>query len=309
MYRLLDALWIAGVHYLGNLNPITVETDESVLSASVSVSDGSSVVATIPLNYTPSGGRVTIDLSDLLRPYFEFQVLAPRVRLFKQERMMLDVKVRFMGAAQPSLSFRVIRGGISGVEDNVEEWLLKNPLSWQPRRKYVMYNQPEWLTLYLRSGDVIVYTIYTNSKGATPIQAAGLSQQMTSAGVYTINVSPAAIRKLIDIAADDYITFYKVTTTGGVEMQYVLDSAKSEEETASAEWIRLDSVEKKCYLSTLRIKPSLVKMKLTLTKSICRRAGGRTPAAFLSANGCGCSTSSAHRIDIDIETVGCRRSL
>lgn len=230
MYRLLDALWLAGVHYLGNLKPITVETDESVLSASVSVSAGSSVVATIPLNYTPSGGRVTIDLSDLLRPYFEFQVLAPRVRLFKQERMMLDVKVRFMGAAQPSLSFRVIRGGISGVEDNVEEWLLKNPLSWQPRRKYVMYNQPEWLTLYLRSGDVIVYTIYTNSKGATPIQAAGLSQQTTSTGVYTIDVSPAAIRKLIDIAADDYITFYKVTTTAGVEMQYVLDSAKSEEE-------------------------------------------------------------------------------
>ncbi|WP_157765921.1 hypothetical protein [Porphyromonas gingivalis] len=77
MYRLLDALWLAGVHYLGNLKPITVETDESVLSASVSVSTGSSVVATIPLNYTPSGGRVTIDLSDLLRPYFEFQVLAP----------------------------------------------------------------------------------------------------------------------------------------------------------------------------------------------------------------------------------------
>lgn len=230
MYRFLESFTLSGVHYLGNLKPITVETDESTLSASVTVSTGSSPVATIPLSYTPSGGRVTIDLSDLLRPYFVFQMLEPGARLVKQERMLLDVKVRLMGENQPALFFCVIRGGISGVDDNVEEWLRKNPLSWQPRRKYVMYNQPEWLTLYLRSGDVIVYTIYTNSKGATPIRAAGLSQQTTSTGVYTINVSPAAIRKLIDIAADDYITFYKVTTTGGVEMQYVLDSAKSEEE-------------------------------------------------------------------------------
>lgn len=230
MYRFLESFTLSGVHYLGNLKPITVETDESNLSASVAVSTGSSPVATIPLSYTPSGGRVTIDLSDLLRPYFEFQVLEPGARLVKQERMLLDVKVRLMGETQPALFFRVIRGGISGVDDNVEEWLRKNPLSWQPRRKYVMYNQPEWLTLYLRSGDGVVYTVYTKNGGTNPIPAAGLSQQMTSTGVFTFDVSPAAVQKTINIADGDYITYYKVTTSGGVEMQYVLDSAKSEDE-------------------------------------------------------------------------------
>lgn len=230
MYRFLESFTLSGVHYLGNLKPITVETDESTLSASVAVSTGSSPVATIPLSYTPSGGRVTIDLSDLLRPYFEFQMLEPGARLFKQERMLLDVKVRLMGENQPALFFRVIRGGISGVDDNVEEWLRKNPLSWQPRRKYVMYNQPEWLTLYLRSGDGVVYTVYTKNGGTNPISAAGLSQQMTSTGVFTFDVSPAAVQKVINIADGDYITYYKVTTSGGVEMQYVLDSLKGEDE-------------------------------------------------------------------------------
>ena len=229
MYRFLES-FTSGVHYLGNLKPITVETDESTLSASVAVFTGSSPVATIPLSYTPFGGRVTIDLSDLLRPYFEFQMLEPGARLVKQERMLLDVKVRLMGENQPALFFRVIRGGISGVDDNVEEWLRKNPLSWQPRRKYVMYNQPEWLTLYLRSGDSVVYTVYTTSGGATPVQPVGLSMQMTSTGVFTFDVSASAVQKATTLADGDYITYYKVTTSGGVEMQYVLDSAKSEDE-------------------------------------------------------------------------------
>lgn len=230
MYRFLESFTLSGVHYLGNLKPITVETDESTLSASVAVSTGSSPVATIPLSYTPFGGRVTIDLSDLLRPYFEFQMLEPGARLVKQERMLLDVKVRLMGENQPALFFRVIRGGISGVDDNVEEWLRKNPLSWQPRRKYVMYNQPEWLTLYLRSGDSVVYTVYTTSGGATPVQPVGLSMQMTSTGVFTFDVSASAVQKATTLADGDYITFFKVTTSGGVEMQYVLDSLKGEDE-------------------------------------------------------------------------------
>ena len=231
MYRIIPSLMtLGGRYYLDNLLPLVVETDADVLSASVLIASGNETVASVPLRYTPVGGRVSIDLSDILRPFFSFKQVPSEQRFVRQTHMMLSVSVSFFGESVHGIAMDVLRGGISGVEGSIDEWCRANALSWQSRRKYVLYNQPETLTLYLKANDFVSFSIHTR-KGENPIKAVtGQAIMVPSTGVYTFDVSPAAMSRIADIEDGAYIAYYEVQSSGGAAMQYVLDGPKSEDE-------------------------------------------------------------------------------
>lgn len=231
MYRLVpSSITLAGLQLLGNLQPVVVETDESVLTAVISISAGSSSLANIPLSYTPAGGRVSIDLQDILRPYFSFEQVPAGDRFIWQTRMLLSVSVRFMQETSAGLVLSVLRGAATGITGGLEEWCRANPLTWQSRRKYVLGPQPEYLTLYLKRSDTVSFSIYTR-KGAGPTKAvSGQSVQVQQTGVYTFDVSPAAMSAIAAIEEGAHIAYYDVETAGGAKMQYVLDLPRSEDE-------------------------------------------------------------------------------
>lgn len=231
MYRIIPSqITLGGLHYLENMQPLEVETDASVLTAVVSIRSSGEAVASVPLRYTTVGGRVSIDLSDIVRPFFSFQMVPVGERFVRQSRMMLRVSVSFFEEETQGVSLNVVRGGVSAIEGNVEEWCRGNALTWQSRRKYVLYNQPETLTLYLKANDTISFTIHTR-KGENPVKAiAGQAIMVQSTGVYTFDVSPAAMSRIADVEDGAYIAYYEVQSSGGAAMQYILDGLKSEDE-------------------------------------------------------------------------------
>lgn len=231
MYRIIPSqITLGGLHYLENMQPLEVETDASVLTAVVSIRSSGEAVASVPLRYTTVGGRVSIDLSDIIRPFFSFQMVPAGERFVRQSRMMLRVSVSFFEEETQGVSLNVVRGGAYGIEGNVEEWCRGNALTWQSRRKYVLYNQPETLTLYLKANDTISFTIHTR-KGENPVKAiSGQAVMVQSTGVYTFDVSPAAMSRIAAVEDGAYIAYYEVQSSGGAAMQYVLEGLKSEDE-------------------------------------------------------------------------------
>lgn len=231
MYRIIPSqITLGGLHYLENMQPLEVETDVSVLTAVVAVASGSDAVASVPLRYTTVGGRVSIDLSDIIRPFFSFRMVPAGERFVRQSHMMLCISIKFFDESNQGFAMNVIRGGVSGIEGRVDEWCRANALSWQSRRKYVLYNQPETLTLYLKANDTVSFTIHIH-KGENPIKAiAGQSVMVPSTGIYTFDVSPAMMSRIANIEDGAYIAYYEVQSSGGAAMQYVLDGPKSEDE-------------------------------------------------------------------------------
>ncbi|WP_373812853.1 hypothetical protein, partial [Porphyromonas loveana] len=151
-------------------------------------------------------------------------------RFIRQTRMLLSVSVRFMQETSAGLVLSVLRGAAAGITGGLEEWCRANPLSWQSRRKYVLGAQPEYLTLYLKRNDTVSFSIYTR-KGAGPTKAvSGQAVQVQQTGVYTFDVSPAAMSAIAAVEEGAHIAYYDVEAAGGAKMQYVLDLPRSEDE-------------------------------------------------------------------------------
>lgn len=96
--------------------------------------------------YSPNAGDlIEIDLRQIIHQ--ELSIVIPTNTEIVNEQA--DGVAEFTATIDGDpVAFEVIRGGVFRLSVTATEWLGANFQSWQPQDKPVIYNQPEWLSIY-----------------------------------------------------------------------------------------------------------------------------------------------------------------
>lgn len=129
------------VSFSGNLKKLVISSETNV---SFQLAMGATEI--LDAIYTPrAGDLVEIDLRETIHRLLS--VMIPDGSAIATDQTGAIAEFTATIDTVP-ITFKVIRGGVLRLKQTAADWLAANNLSWQPQDKAIIFNQPEFLSLY-----------------------------------------------------------------------------------------------------------------------------------------------------------------
>lgn len=234
------------ISMVGSMNAFEVYNDSKTdVVFCLSYIDGKSI---LQHTYTPNdGGRITINLKDVILPLLSFQ-LKDTDQVYTQTEIMKDFRADLYEVGGESkkqtFKFSVIRAGVDRLSDTAANFLTSNFLTWQPNVKPVTYYSPEFLTFFALDDCQVRCKAYMwNDTNGDYDSKEIVIASLEAGNVYTVPVQYAIIAKLIggDVLPSYYDVWVAEETPQADRLTYVqryfADNQRSEEE----EWFLFEN--------------------------------------------------------------------
>ncbi len=192
--------------------------------------DGSTVL--LDATYEPGGdGRVTIDVRDIIESRLSY--LISHEQFYLQNSIAKNFTAIIDGVANP---FRVVRAGISNLNDTHANWLSGNFLTWQPVGKAVTYYSPEWLSYYATADSKMKLRAYFNDGTHQEI----ILGDMSGGNAYTANLQYAVIAGRLGQIYPQHYEVY-VENTHGIRLSYIQQFFYSNPKSEQEQWFLFEN--------------------------------------------------------------------
>ena len=181
--------------------------------------------------YNPdASGIVSIDVKTIIDRLLEISIPTNQNIVNEQTLAVADFTATVDGII---VAFRVIKGGISELQELADTWLAGHWLTWQPQDKPILQYSPEWLGIYpVEVGTIRLKAYYANGAAYTGIYATPAPDKLYSINTSWGSVSSWLIGNSQSGQAEAWEVWYEVS---GVRMtpiqRYQLRNASDEEHT------------------------------------------------------------------------------
>jgi hypothetical protein len=157
--------------------------------------------------------HITIDVSEVIDRLLEVSVPTTQNILTEQA---LGTGSYVASIDDTDIPFKVVKGGVSGLEEMAEDFFEDHLLTWQPQEKFILQVAPEWIGVYtVASGTLQLKAYYADGSSYESSYAT-----LDADKLYSINVSWSVVSAyLVGKSKSSEVLAWDVwLKTGGIRM-------------------------------------------------------------------------------------------